>query len=100
VEVAPLVLLTFVENAFKHVSSYFDKPNRVVISLDISDSCLRFEVRNTKEAVRTGALPQENGGIGLANVRRRLELVYPQTYFLDVSDQKDEYRVALQLKLV
>lgn len=92
----PLLLLPFVENAFKHVSHFSDKENLIKIDLDKKGHFFRFSVINTKD----NALQKtENGGIGLKNVMRRLELLYKDRYLLDVIDTTDRFEVNLELKI-
>jgi two-component system, LytTR family, sensor kinase len=94
-EVVPLVLLTFVENAFKHVSNYTDRANRVSIRIQAQDEMLVSTIRNTKDPFpgRSGT----EGGIGLANVKRRLELMYPGQFVLQIDEPPDTYVVTLKL---
>lgn len=99
-EIAPLVLIPFVENAFKH-SNVEDKENGFIkIKLLVKDSTLLFEVENS---VSGNIQKDETGGVGLENVIRRLELLYPKTagpqYKLNVNKQKDSYHVTLNLDL-
>jgi two-component system LytT family sensor kinase len=94
--IEPLLLVPFVENAFKHISHYTEKNNFVKLDLERSNGHFRFTVINSKEPGRT---TEKHGGIGLVNVKRRLELLYPGKHTLYISDQKDEYRVELSLKL-
>jgi two-component system LytT family sensor kinase len=92
----PLLLLPLVENAFKHVSHFSDNENLIKIDLDKKGQFFRFSVVNTKDNV----LPKsENGGIGLKNVKRRLELLYKDRYLLDVIDTIDRFEVNLELKI-
>ncbi len=99
-EVPPLILLTFVENAFKHVSTHYTKPNWVRIELRQRPGNLQFEVRNSKADV--GLLTPfvsttRTGGIGLSNVQRRLSLIYPERHRLVIDDQPETYTVQLTL---
>lgn len=93
-EIPPLTLITFVENAFKHGVSY-QKHSFIEIKIEIKDSKLYFHCRNSKVAQGE----DHHGGIGLQNVKRRLELIYGETYFLDIKDQTDTYTVNLKLPL-
>jgi two-component system, LytTR family, sensor histidine kinase AlgZ len=95
--VAPLILITFLENAFKHGVTTNAKA-WVNISIAVSDHVLVYAVENSK--IEKAAI--DNGGksgIGLANVRRRLELVYPGQYELKVEDHPERYYIELRLKL-
>jgi two-component system, LytTR family, sensor kinase len=73
-QIAPLILLPFVENAFKHGTAESQFISAIVIKLAVRDKALFFEVHNS---VEPGNTREKEHGIGLANVRRRLELLYP-----------------------
>src|SRR6201996_8572720 len=96
--VAPLLLITFVENAFKYVSTYEHRDNEVLISLRRKDEGLSFRAFNTtdQEGVRRNI---EKGGIGIANARRRLDLQYPGAHELQIADMGGSYEVLLHLKI-
>jgi len=99
VPVAPMLLLPFVENAFKHgVSALL--PSRIYIGIHQQGSQLEMEVRNTIFPEKSPSLEIGNG-IGLANTRRRLDLLYPDQYQLAVTEEtpENEYVVRLTLKL-
>jgi two-component system, LytTR family, sensor kinase len=93
--IAPLLLIPFVENAFKHVSAHADKPNFIHISLDTIQSSFILKVKNSKEE---NGLVDPFGGIGLTNVKRRLSLLYPDKHVLKVDDTLGEYIVQLEIK--
>jgi LytS/YehU family sensor histidine kinase len=94
--IEPLLLVPFVENAFKHISHHPHKNNFVKLSLDRVNGHFIFKTENSKENIKT---PGEHGGIGLANVKRRLELLYPGRYSLNINDENELYKVELILKL-
>jgi hypothetical protein len=94
--IEPLLLLSFVENAFKHISHTTDQANYVKINLAKNNGVMEFRVENSKE--ETGAKEQQ-GGIGLQNVKRRLELLYPGKYDLQINNQPSMYSVNLKLKV-
>lgn len=91
----PLLLIPFIENAFKHASGFTDRKNEVKIELSKKDQTLQLTVLNT-----TDSSAKETGGIGLKNVKRRLELLFPQRYTLDVNKTTDRFEVSLILKLL
>ena len=95
IEIAPLLLLPLVENAFKHGTSRQGTDPWMELALDAGRSALTFSVRNGKpvRAVTESA----NAGIGLANIRRRLELLYPGRYRLDISEDDRSYTAVLSL---
>jgi sensor histidine kinase YesM len=95
--IEPLLLLPFVENSFKHLSHYNDgKRNEVTISLAKQNGTLEFSVQNTTEG---SGSPSNSGGIGLANVKRRLELLYPQKHQLQVAETEGWFQVQLKIKI-
>ena len=99
VTIPPLMLISFIENAFKHGISY-QHDSFIEIKLEIStpsplSSNLLFTCRNSKAEVPN----QEKGGVGLANVKKRLDLLYDKSYTLEIKDEADIYIVKLKLPL-
>lgn len=92
----PLLLVIFVENAFKHGISYRTK-SFVEISLQPHGDRLLFSCRNSRPEIKH----DENmkGGVGLSNVRRRLDLLFPDDYTLDIKEEEDTYTVKLEIPL-
>jgi two-component system LytT family sensor kinase len=97
--IAPMLLLPFVENAFKHGVSALH-PSRIHISIQQQQNKLLMDVRNTLFLDKTPSLEAGNG-IGLTNTRRRLDLLYPGQYALHINEQTPtgEYQVQLTLDL-
>ncbi len=95
---APLLLIPFVENAFKHVSAYTDRENYVSTQLDYTNNTFNLTVENTvdKSAITEEDIP---GGIGQQNVKRRLELLYPGKHTLEITDRDGIYKVSLNLQV-
>ena len=92
----PLLLVIFVENAFKHGISYRNK-SFVEISLKPQADRLLFDCRNSRQQnTQDGNM---KGGVGLSNVRRRLDLLFPGNYTLDIKEQEDTYAVHLDIPL-
>jgi len=96
--IAPFILMTFVENAFKHVSKEKDRSNCIRIELSVSGMQLHFAVSNST-AGNTTAEVVNYGGIGLKNVQRRLDLIYPGSYRLDIQQHPESFNVILDLQL-
>lgn len=94
-EISPSLLLPFVENAFKHGPSESHFDSYIHIELILQNSMLTFTVENTKEKSDAGDV-HEN--IGLKNVRRQLELMYPE-YNMQVENEEFVFRVSLCLNL-
>lgn len=94
---APLIFIPFIENAFKHVTKQIEKAPYIFIEFDVRDSKqIRFKVQNNKEDDN----PTQGGeGIGLINVKKRLELLYPGKYNLTIKDAGDLYLVNLIIEL-
>jgi two-component system sensor histidine kinase AlgZ len=96
--IAPLIFITFLENAFKHgVSNNYPKA-WINISIDIQGEECIYRVENSK-IPSTNPEAERKSGIGLQNVKRRLELSYPGKHTLTVEDLKDRYTVQLNIKL-
>ncbi len=96
--IEPLLLIPFVENAFKHLSHHANKPNEVTIGVEKPNGTLQFCISNTTEKLQVTDL-HNSGGIGLQNVRRRLQLLYPDKYQLSISDKDGSYKVRLHLQI-
>lgn len=94
-EIPPLVFITFVENAFKHGVSY-QRDSFIDIAIEIVQRQLLFTCRNSR-------IPQteedNKGGVGLQNVKQRLELLYGKKYSLRINDTPEEYNILLTLPL-
>ena len=93
-EIPPLLLITFVENAFKHGISY-QQDSFIDIRLHVDEEHITFTCRNSKAEKHN----EEKGGVGLSNVRQRLDLLYGDRYAYTVSDTPDQYAMSLQLPL-
>ncbi len=96
--IAPFILMTFVENAFKHVSKDNDRDNWVEIRLRVQPNTLEFEVANSTSPLATQQA-LHYGGIGLRNVQRRLNLIYPEQHQLMIRDSDGAFRVNLSISL-
>lgn len=95
--IEPLLLMPFVENSFKHISHFSNgRPNKVTIDLDRENNFFHFRISNTTDGSQSKELVS-NGGIGLANVKRRLELLYPGTHELSVTEKEGQFEVDLKL---
>lgn len=96
VMIPPLLLLTFIENAFKHSCSTGRLP-AVEIRLCCAEDELKFYCMNYFDTSDTEGV--KTGGIGLENVRRRLELLYPGRHDLKISSEKNTFLVKLNIRL-
>jgi LytS/YehU family sensor histidine kinase len=92
--VPPLMLISFIENAFKHGISY-QQQSFVHIKVAIDGDKLHFNCSNSKAETPN----QEKGGVGLANVKQRLRLLYDSNFELHIQDKPDTYIVELTIPL-
>ena len=95
-QIAPLLLIPLVENAFKFVSHKTDGTNKIIIDLFYHSDEFLYRIINTKEKIRQ-PVPNGEGGIGLKNVRRRLELLYPNAHELTIEDGDSLFTVTLKI---
>ena len=96
--IAPLIFITFLENAFKHGVSNNHPQAWVNISILIREKECVYRVENSKIS-STKAEAEQKSGIGIQNVKRRLELSYPGKHTLAVDDRADRYSVQLTIQL-
>ncbi|MEL6969582.1 MAG: sensor histidine kinase [Bacteroidota bacterium] len=98
--IAPMLLIVFLENAFKHFGASDDEAAQIKIKLSISENKLLFSCYNTKdEHITESPRAQNTSGIGLANVRKRLNLLYPNRHELGIQNETSSFRVFLELQL-
>lgn len=97
-KIAPLIILPFVENAFKHGVSNFPGIAFVNIKISIVGKNLIFNIENTKNP-EIEKNENYTKGIGLVNVRKRLDLIYPGKYILSIENKTNTFSVNLTLEL-
>jgi LytS/YehU family sensor histidine kinase len=95
-KIAPMLLFTFVENCFKH-GSHNDPENPFIkIDLVVSDKKMVFDAENSKPFhVKNNNTNSSSGGIGLANVKKRLGIIYGDNHNLEVKSEKHTFKVRL-----
>lgn len=97
-QIAPMLLIPLVENAFKHGIS-LEEPSWIKINLECSTDYILFEVRNSIHT-KAGDDPEKSkSGIGFKNVQERLKLLYPDRFQLSVDDNANEFYVRLSIKI-
>jgi len=94
--IPPMIFLPFVENAFKHGTNSI--ANGIEISLNIENNKLEFKCRN-KIKILTETEKSSLGGVGIKNIIRRLELLFPDKHHLNLLQEEDEYKVNLIIEL-
>ncbi len=95
-KVPPLLLLPFAENCFKHGGLGPDGIFKINLTLKAEDQMLYFKMTNTKRKAPKLAV---NGGMGLDNIRKRLQLLYPDRHQLHIRNLPERYEVELQISL-
>ena len=100
-QIAPLLFIPFLENSFKHgVNNHLTKKGFVYTKLKIEQEKVDLFITNSKPEIPVQHKHRRSGGIGLVNVHRRLNLLYPNQYNLDIEEQPDTYTVNLSINLV
>lgn len=99
-QIAPLLILPIVENAFKHISHFKDpKQNKLHISLrNEADDYFVVQVTNTYDKTNAVMHLQASGGLGLENVKRRLALLYPDAHHLSINRHDRTFETTLKIK--
>ena len=96
IEIAPLLFIPFVENAFKHSKIEDVQKGYIHLELSTSDKELHFEIENSNP--KNVYQKDQVGGIGLNNIRQRLLLLYPESHNLQIEDSADAFKVQLSLQ--
>ena len=95
-QISPLLLLPLIENCFKH--GIGNKPGKIIITINFDGKLLRFKTENTI-ALREKAEGEKNGGIGISNVEKRLNLLYPDRHSFHFEKADGIFKVELTIDL-
>lgn len=95
--IAPLLMIPFVENCFKHGASVMRGQQWIKLNIIINENELDFKLSNSKPSVISST--NNKKGIGLANVQKRLQLLYPDRHLLKIETTNDSYSVHLKVNL-
>jgi LytS/YehU family sensor histidine kinase len=96
-QIAPMLLIPFVENAFKHgVNS--EQDSNIRINIKASESELHFLVANNKVKTQSGT--SEHIGLGIENTKNRLSLIYPSRHLLTIKETENDFNVSLHINLL
>jgi len=99
--VAPLLFVPFLENSFKHGLNHHVKDGGFVrLQLRVSGEDLEFFIENSKAEALPSLTHARSGGIGLTNLRSRLEILYPENHSIEVQDEPHRYAVTLHLRML
>jgi len=98
--ISPLLLTPFIENAFKHGINKQLHDGFIHVHLQTTEEELRMKITNSKGDYKPVEFPKKkSGGIGLANVTRRLQILYPEKHELHIEEDLESYNVHLNIKL-
>ena len=97
-QIAPLVLIAFVENAFKHGLGG-SSTAYVLVDIQVEEGTFYFTVQNSLPPTKRIASVKKSGGVGLVNIKKRLALLYPDRHQLEISQTPTSYTTTLQLQL-
>ncbi|GAH53449.1 unnamed protein product, partial [marine sediment metagenome] len=95
-EITPLLLFPFVENSFKHGASKVVNDAWIKIRIKLTANELVFEVENNK-APNDQSVSEKNGGVGLENMRRRLDILYPGRHKLTINSNENTFFICLNI---
>lgn len=96
--IAPMLLVPFVENAFKHGISH-QRKSWVFVSFECSETAIEFKVSNSIHPKQEFDYEKHQSGIGLENVRQRLGMIYPGNHVLEIRSDNEEFNVTLTINL-
>jgi hypothetical protein len=97
--IAPLLLIIFIENGFKHFSKARGQQSYVHILFRLNIKVLQLNVKNSIDPDYTDVKSESKGGLGLHNVKQRLDLIYPQKHSLRIARENDCFDVKLEIEL-
>ena len=97
VYIAPMLLSPFIENAFKHGIS-LQNPSWIFITLTLDEAHIYFKVHNSTHPQQLNDPEKSNNGIGLSNVEKRLKLIYPTRYNLNIQKSSQDYFASLTIR--
>ncbi|MCY1719911.1 sensor histidine kinase [Prolixibacteraceae bacterium Z1-6] len=96
IEIAPMLFIPFIENAFKYSRIEENEAAYINISLKHKDNKLHFKIKNS---FSNNNKPHKGSGMGIKNVKHRLDIIYPNKYSLDIKEQDEDYSVNLSLEV-
>ena len=93
IQIAPMLLIPFIENSFKH-GKIVDEKLKISIDLKIDDNRLLFKIVNTSKSEE-----KQSKGIGLENIKKRLEMLYPNSHKIVVQQKENQFSVELEITI-
>ena len=98
-QIAPLILVSLIENAFKHGASGSVAAPKIAIEFRVEKNELQFSIYNTKPGQAQKDETNFKKGIGLKNIKNQLSLIYPERHILEIKETKESYLVNLTIQL-
>ena len=95
-QIEPFIFLDFVENAFKHNGAEIEKRGWIKIAFNMDEKSISFKIENSKNGTFKNL--SDNKGIGIQNIKQRLNLVYPTKHQLTINENKESYVVNLTIE--
>lgn len=96
--IAPMLLIPFIENAFKH-GIRLTKPSYIITKFYCDDKGIHLDVVNSRHNKTSGPEEEEHSGVGLENVKQRLQLIYPDKYSLYIQEDDAAFQIRLLIQL-
>ena len=96
-KIAPMLLFAFIENCFKHGTSNDSENPFIKIKLEVAGNSIIFNCENSKPSQNQNIKENTKGGIGLMNVKKRLDIIYHDKYNLNITDEKSKFIVWLRI---
>ena len=96
-KIAPMILFAFIENCFKHGTSNDSEDPFIKIKLEVNENSILFNCENSKPGFKQNSEGIKKGGIGLKNVKKRLDIIYQDNYDLNIIDEKSKFVVRLEI---
>lgn len=97
--IAPLMFMPFIENSFKHGLNSQIQSGYVHINMNVENEKILMRVDNSNPPTMPASQSKRSGGVGLANIRRRLNLIYPNHYYLNIDQTPNSFHVDLNIDL-
>jgi two-component system, LytTR family, sensor kinase len=99
-KIPPLLLVPFIENALKFTSLISDNTLNLPIKINLKNGLLKFHIQNPFNSTTRALQVDKKSGIGINNVRKRLDILYPNRYELNIKSEENIFYVSLKIKLV
>ena len=99
IQVPPMIFQPLVENCFKHTPLDVDKNSYIHISMNVKEHVLHYVSENSQPLIKNTSVTPKTTGIGIENVKRRLDLYYKDNYTLHISDNANCFKVELFIHL-